>query len=102
MEMCLGSSDRLFVRSRRELMTIKVAGVLDAVVVKAVGAVLAASADHHSSVEIDLDAIVDHTDTGVAALAQLVRSHAAVTYRAASEPAQAALRGLYRDREQAG
>ncbi|MFP5319823.1 MAG: hypothetical protein ACLGI2_16210 [Acidimicrobiia bacterium] len=93
MEIRIGTSDRLFVSSRRNALVITVRGVLDAVVVKAVAAIVAAKGDADVTVDVDLHSITGHTDGGVAALAGLAGSQA-ITYRAGSEAAQAVLREL--------
>lgn len=99
MEIRIGTSDRLIVSSRRDALMITVRGLLDAIVVKAVAAIVAAKGDAEVTVDIDLGAITGHTDGGVAALADLGDVDQAITYRAGSEAAQAVLRELRRTRQ---
>lgn len=92
MELHIGNSERIRILSRPDRMRIEVRGVLDAVVVKAISAILAAADDRDTPVELDLGGVHGHTDGGVAALARLVElDRAPLTYRAASQTGQAAL-----------
>jgi hypothetical protein len=90
-ELRIGSSDRLRIVSRPGRLTIEVRGLLDAVVVKAMAAVLASLDRRAVRVEIDLDSLAGHTDDGIAALPGLAESGCDLTYTATSAPGRAAL-----------